>query len=75
MGRRKHDCYYTDYDDICCSECPNQRGCRDYGGYEENEGRARYVCGSCPNCSYWDDFFGCHNGNEPGDRCTDADVW
>ena len=30
MGKRKHDCYYTDYDDISCSECPDQRGCRDY---------------------------------------------
>ena len=79
MGRRKHDCYFEDYDYIGpCSQCPESEGCRDYVN-EWNSvyggGHARYVWKGCPNCSCWDDYYGCQNGYEPGDRCTDADLW
>lgn len=77
MSRRKHDCYYADYDyDVPCWECSDREGCRDYvSEWDAIGGRAKYVWGGCPNCSYWDDYFGCHNGHEPGEKCTDGDLW
>lgn len=77
MSRRKHDCYFKGSDYIGpCYECPDSDGCRDYVSvWDSMGGRARYVCSGCPDCSYWDDYYGCHNGYEPGDRCTNADLW
>ncbi len=76
MGRRKHDCYFTGDSYIGpCSECPERSGCRDFTGSFGGGSSARYVWSGCPDCSYWDDYFGCHQGYERGDRCTSADLW
>lgn len=56
-----------------------------YNSYEEDDEydnwKASYCCCCCQDCSYWDDFYGCHQGLSRGDfysyeeYCDYGDLW
>ncbi len=48
---------------------------------EYNDWKASYCCCHCQDCSYWDDFYGCHQGQYRDDfrsyydYCDYGDLW